>query len=165
MNLVRVTLMAATLALAGCATLETSFIRGGGRGLPEVRMETYNDTVVPPGRGTTALAIRAFVPAADGGWQEVPGTVCKVTGGEYYRITVATPVRLLLPDLGPDAPILVADCRSGALAGRAGVAPGYAWPEEGRPNPLERMIWGQGWWWGYRKTGPMGYGDLAVPLR
>lgn len=157
--------LAAVLALTGCAAVDSAMTRGGGAGLGAVRVDTVTGDVVPPGRGTTALALRAFVPDAEGGWQEVDGAVCHVTGGSFYRAVVATPVRLLVPDLGPDAPAIAAECRSGSLTGRAAVAPGFYWPAEGRPNSMVRIAWGQGWWWGYRKTGPMRYGDLAISLK
>ncbi len=149
------------LLLAGCAAA-----RGGGGGLPEVAMRPSSEVVVPPGRGQSnlALAVRSFVPAGEG-WNEVTGARCQVTGGAYFRADVVTPARLTLPDLGPDAPPLQADCTSGALHGAAAVAPAFSWPEEGRPWGGERIWWGQGWWWGFQKTGPMRYPDLAVALR
>jgi len=155
------------LALAGCsnAAYQLPTVAGGGKGLPEVTMRASRDVVVPPGRGQTkALALRTFVPAGEG-WSEVTGSRCHVRGGEYFGATVVTPVRLLLPDLGPDAPVLAADCESGTLRGTAAVAPGYPWPEAGRPSAPTRAWWGAGWWWGYEKTGYLGYGDLAVALR
>jgi hypothetical protein len=45
------------------------------------------------------------------------------------------------------------------------VLPSYGWPVEGRPDAVRRAAWGGGWWWGFQKTGPMAYPDLAVALR
>jgi hypothetical protein len=45
------------------------------------------------------------------------------------------------------------------------VAPGFSWPEEGRPSAPTRGWWGGGWWWGFEKTGFMAYPDIAVALR
>jgi hypothetical protein len=161
---------AALVALAGCADYDDR-VRGGGRTgignapLPEVAMAGRPDQVVPPGRWRTGLALRSFVPgAAPGTWDEVVGAQCQVTGGDYFRASAVTPVRLVLPDLGPDAPPLTAICTSGTLSGRETVLPAYGWPDEGRPPAYERAAWGAGWWWGFQKTGPLRYPDLAVPL-
>jgi hypothetical protein len=138
---------------------------GGGRGLPEVAMRSSGDVVVPPGRGQPpALAVRAFVPSPDG-WQEVQGARCRVTGGEYFSAEIVTPVRIIVPDLGPDAPPIRADCAGDGVTGAALVAPIYGWPAEGRPSAPQRIWWGGGWWWGFQKTGPMRYPDLAVGMR
>jgi hypothetical protein len=156
------------LALAACSNgaYQMPAVQGGGSGLPEVSMRASREVVVPPGRGQVkALAVRTFVPAADGGWSEVTGARCHVRGGDFFEATVVTPVRLRLPDLGPDAPVLAADCESGALRGTAAVAPGFSWPEEGRPSAPTRVWWGGGWWWGFEKTGFMAYPDIAVALR
>lgn len=153
----------ALVMLAGCSG--EGRVQGGGGGLPEVAMRNSRDVVVPPGRATTGLALRTFVPADADGWSEVTGARCTVTGGDYFSAVVVTPVRLRVQDLGPDAPPLRADCVSGALKGSAAVAPGFGWPAEGRPAAVHRIWWGAGWWWGFQKTGPMRYGDLAVALR
>lgn len=156
------------LALAGCAgqAYDWRAVEGGGGGLPVAAMRANSDVVVPPGRGPLeGLAVRAFVPAPGGGWTEVPGARCRVEGAPYFDATVVTPVRLTLPDLGPDAPVLRAECEQGTLRGAAQVAPAFSWPEEGRPSAPQRIWWGGGWWWGFQKTGPMRYPDLAVALR
>jgi hypothetical protein len=168
MGMMRWAGLAALAALAGCAGIDDR-VRGGGGGLPEVTMNPRTVFVVPPGRWRTGLALRTFVPGADGSWQEVVGARCRVVGGEYYRAEVVTPVRIVLPDLGPDAPPLTATCSTlaagGTISGTATVAPVYGWPEEGRPDAVRRAAWGGGWWWGYQKTGPMAYPDLAVAMR
>ena len=152
------------LALAACGD---TGIRGSGSGtdLPLVEMKPNAAQIVPPGRWKTDLAVRAFVPDAEGGWVEMPGSRCRVSGGDYFTADLVTPARLVLPDLGPDAPQLVANCTNGQLAGQAVVQPAYGWPEEGRPSGVRRAGWGGGWWWGYEKTGPLVYPDLAVALR
>jgi hypothetical protein len=156
------------LALAGCgggSDYQWGAPYGGGRGLPQVRMSASQGVVVPPGRdGEEALALRAFVPGPDG-WQEVDGARCRVTGGDYFRTQVVTPVRLVLPDLGPDAPVLSAECEAGNARGAAAVAPAYRWPADRHASPPERAWWGGGWWYGFQKSGPMRYPDLAVGMR
>jgi hypothetical protein len=166
----RLVFVAALALLAGCATYDDRLRGNSGRGLggddlPQVTMRASTDVVVPPGRWRTALALRAFVPVADNAWQEVTGARCRVTGGDFYRADVVTPVRLVLPDVGPDAPPLTASCRTETLSGTATVAPAFSWPVEGRPDAVRRVAWGGGWWWGYQKTGPMAYPDLAVAMR
>jgi len=156
------------LALAGCgggSDYQLGSPYGGGRGLPTVRMSASQALVVPPGRGAEqALALRAFVPGPDG-WEEVDGARCNVAGGDYFRGQVVTPVRLVLPDLGPDAPVLRADCEAGTARGSAAVAPAFPWPAETLASPPARAWWGGGWWYGFQKSGPVRYPDLAVGMR
>ena len=158
------------LALAGCGggAYDWRAAAGGGAGLPQVAMAPTGETVVPPGRGAKrALAVRTFVAAPggeNGGWTEVEGARCTVTAGDFLDTTVATPTRILLPDLGPDAPPLRAECETATSWGSDTVAPVFGWPVEGRPNSVARMWWGGGWWWGYQKTGPLHYPDLAIGL-
>ena len=153
------------LALAGCGGGVYQWgPAGGGRGLPEVAMASDPAWIVPPGRSRAALAVRTFVPA-EGGWAEVTGARCEVRGAPFFHAAVTTPARLILPDLGPDAPALVAVCGTGALEGRDAVPPVYAWPAEGRASAPARAWWGGGWWRGFETTGPMRYPDLAVALR
>lgn len=157
------------LVAAGCTgqVYDWPAVKGGGRDLPVAAMRSSGEVIVPPGRGPLmGLAVRAFVPGAEpGSWDEVPGATCRVEGAPYFGATVVTPVRLTLPDLGPDAPALQAECQQGTLRGQAAVAPDFSWPAEGRPYPGQRIWWGGGWWWGFQKTGPMRYPDLAVALR
>jgi hypothetical protein len=156
------------LMLAGCAgAYDWRRVEGGGAGLPVAAMRASSEVVTPPGRGPLeALAVRTFVPGGGpGGWDEVTGATCRVEGAPYFAATVVTPVRLTLPDLGPDAPVLQARCERGDLNGQASVAPAFSWPEERRPSAPTRIWWGGGWWWGFEKTGPMRYPDLAVALR
>jgi hypothetical protein len=161
--------MGLALGLAGCGgqAYDWREVEGGGSGLPAAAMRASSEVVVPPTRGPLeALAVRTFVPGdGPGGWDQVEGATCQVTGAPYFDATVVTPVRLTLPDLGPDAPALEATCTHGTLGGRAAVAPVFSWPAEGRPSAPARIWWGGGWWWGFQKTGPMRYPDLAIALR
>ena len=154
------------VALAGCGggAYDWRSVAGGGAGLPQVSMAPTGETVVPPGRGAQrALAVRSFVSTAEG-WSEVAGARCTVSGQPFFQATVVTPSRLTLPDLGPDAPNLRAECETATAWGADVVAPAFGWPAEGRPSPAERAWWGGGWWWGYQKTGPLRYPDIAVGL-
>jgi hypothetical protein len=158
---------ALTLTLAGCGggDYQLGSPHGGGGGLPEVRLAASTGEVVPPGRGAEmAVALRSFVPGSDG-WQEVTGARCVVTGGSFYRAVVVTPVRLILPDLGPDAPPLRADCETSTARGSAVVAPAFSWPADRHASGPRRAHWGGGWWYGFQRSGPMSYPDLAVGLR
>jgi hypothetical protein len=153
------------LVLAGCGgAYDWRSVAGGGAGLPQVAMATSGETVVPPGRGAwRGLAVRSFVQSPDG-WTEVAGARCVVTGGDFYRASLVTPARLVLPDLGPDAPSLRAECETPTGRGADVVAPVFGWPAEGRPQPATRIWGGGGWWWGFQKSGPLHYPDIAVAL-
>lgn len=156
----------AALALAGCGggAYDWRAVAGGGAGLPQVAMAPTGETVVPPGRGARAgLAVRTFVSTADG-WSEVAGATCTVTGAPFLSARLVTPARLVLPDLGPDAPTLKAECETPTAWGSDVVAPTFGWPADRPASPMARAWWGGGWWWGKQKTGPMGYPDLAVGL-
>lgn len=162
----RIGIVLVALALAGCGggAYDWRSVAGGGAGLPQVAMAPTGETVVPPGRGARrGLAVRTFVAVPDG-WSEVSGANCTVSGVPYFRANLVTPARLVLPDLGPDAPALRAECETPTAWGSDTVAPAFAWPVEGRPNPVTRAWWGGGWWWGYQKTGPLRYPDLAIGL-
>jgi len=150
------------LALGACTGGDRA--SGGGSGLQEVSMRSSDEVVVPPGRETLALAVRSFVSAGEA-WNEVTGARCHVTGGAFFSADVVTPARLTVQDLGPDAPPLTAECESGTLRGADQVLPAFGWPAETRPAAPQRIWRGRGWWWGYQKTGPMRYPDLAVALR
>jgi hypothetical protein len=158
--------LAMAAALGGCAYLSDP-VPGGGGGLPQVATRSSTAYVVPPGRGRLGLAVRTFVADADAprGWREITGARCRITGGDFYRAELVTPARLVVPDTGPDAPALVADCATGTLSGRAAAPPVYGWRNPGVPSPPNRILWGRGWWWGMQLTGPMHYPDLAVALR
>ncbi len=146
-------------ALAGCA--------GGNPlvddGLPEVQMRNTTGDVVAPARKYLAVPARSFQAGADGTWLEVTGAQCSVTSG-VYQATLTTPARLVLPDLGPDAQPITAACSTGTLSGRDQVAPEYPWPAEGEASAASRVSYGRGWWYGYEKSGPMKYPDIAVAL-
>jgi len=150
--------LAMVLAAAGCAVGPA----GGGRGLDEVTTMRATGDFVPPARRYLGFAVRSFEPDPEAEWREVTGATCLVSGGAY-RATLVTPARVIMPDLGPDAPPLTAECTLGARSGADAVAPIYPWPPDTRPDALQRIWWG-GWWRGYEKSGPMRYPDLAVGL-
>jgi hypothetical protein len=108
------------------------------------------------------LGVRTWVRAPDGTITETPGA-CRIEEGAFGA-EMATPGRLVIPDLGPDAPTIVATCTSGALAGSNAVEPAFGWAGNGGSAP-ERVAWGGGWWWGGVRTGPMRYPDLDVGLQ
>ena len=151
--------MAVLAVLAGC----TFGPSGGGRGLEEVTTTRATGEFVPPARRYLGLSVRSFEPDTEAEWREVAGATCAVSAGAY-RATLVTPARLILPDLGPDAPPIEAECRLGSRSGRDIVGPVYRWPAETKPDPLQR-IWYGGWWRGYEESGPMRYPDLAVGLQ
>lgn len=161
----RWTVMLLGIGLAGCGggSGYGTGPAGGGYGLPEVVLQPTGETIVPPGRGNTkALAVRTFVPEGEG-WSEVTGVPCSVTAAPYLAANLVTPARVVLPDLGPDAPNVQADCRNATLAGSAAVAPQFSWPADKMPSPPARIVWGD-WWYGGEKSGPLAYPDLAVAL-
>jgi hypothetical protein len=159
-------LTALALVLAGCGggAYDWRAVEGGGAGLPEVAMTPSEEIIVPPGRGAReGVALRTFVASGEG-WSEVTGATCDVTALPYFRTRVRTPVRIVVPDLGPDAPPLRADCETPSSWGSDTVAPVYAWPADRMAGPVARAWWGGGWWRGYQKSGPLRYPDLAVGL-
>jgi hypothetical protein len=154
------------LAVAGCGGGEYQMRKayGGGAGLPQVALQPAGVTIVPPTRGRTlAVAVRTFTPAGEG-WAELAGVRCRVAAGTFLVADVMTPTRVTLPDLGPDAPPLQAQCSTGSMEGVDTVAPVFGWRETG-PNAAEKVWWGGGWWYGGEKTGPVHYPDLAVAMR
>jgi hypothetical protein len=154
------TIVAALLALAGCASVAPS----RGTGLDEVVMKNVAGTFAPPARDYQRIVARSFQPDEEGGWVEVRGATCRVGGGPYQAAFTA-PAVVVMPDLGPDAPALTADCALGTLNGRDVVAPSYPWPEEARPDMARRIAYGGGWWFGFEKSGPLTYRDIAVGMR
>jgi hypothetical protein len=155
------------LALAGCAGGDVMGfgpgVTGGGGGLPAVRAEAAPDLMTPPGRRDLGLAIRTLVVQPDGTQAEVAGATCLVTAGPFSaRLT--SPARLVIPDLGPDAPDVRADCASGALVGAAMTPPAFLWAQSGGDG-LQRASWGLGWTYGGYKVGPVRYPNLTVLLR
>jgi hypothetical protein len=157
---------AAAFALAGCAEGEFlgfgPAVVGGGGGLPATRAEARPDLMTPPGRRELGLAVRSFTAAADGETTEIVGATCRITAGAYDAALV-TPGRLIIPDLGPDAPAVRADCEMGDLRGAGAVAPVFSWVGGGG-NPPQRVAWGLGWTYGYEAMGPTGYPNLGVVL-
>jgi hypothetical protein len=162
----RVAILAAALVLGGCAGGEVAGfgpkVRGGGWGLPATRAAAPPDAITPPGRRELGLAVRTFAFETDGSRVEIGGASCRIEAGAL-RATMATPGRLVIPDLGPDAPVVRAECTAGTLAGAAAVAPDFAWIPGGG-NPPQRVVWGMGWSFGFEKVGPVRYPDLGVAL-
>lgn len=160
------TMAAAALALAGCAEGELvgygPAVVGGGRGLPVTRAEARPDLMTPPGRRDLALAVRSFAAGPDGAQDEIAGATCRISAGAFSAALV-TPGRLIIPDLGPDAPAIRADCDLGDLRGAGAVAPVFSW-SRGGGNPPQRVAWGLGWTYGYEAMGPTGYPNLGVVL-
>lgn len=160
----KMTLAALMLALAGCGFGPGGATTGGGRGLPEVRATATDVKRLPPGRGPTGVAVRTFAPGPDGTLVEVAGARCVFTA-DVYRAEIVTPARVILPDLGADAPDVRADCQLGdGLAGAVVAEPQFRWSAAGG-NQAERVFWRGGQWWGGPGSGPMQYPDLIVPLR
>lgn len=157
---------AAALALAGCAGGDIAgfgpAVVGGGRGLPATRAEARPDLMTPPGRRELALAVRSFTAGPDGTQAEIAGASCRITAGAFEAALV-TPGRLIIPDLGPDAPPVRADCVAGELRGAGAVAPAFSW-SGGGGNPPQRVAWGLGWTYGYEAMGPVRYPNLGVVL-
>jgi hypothetical protein len=152
------------VALAGCGFGPGGATTGGGRGLPEVRAMATDVKWLPPGREPTGFAVRSFAPGPDGDLVEVAGANCVVTA-DVYRAEIVTPTRVILPDLGADAPAVRTDCRLGdGLAGAVVGEPQFRWDRTGG-NPAERLVWRGGQWWGGPQSGPMRYPDMLVPLR
>jgi hypothetical protein len=149
----------ALLVLAGCSGM----MPRTGPGTNEVVMKNAAGAFAPPARGYDRIPMRSFRPDAAGGWIDSPGATCLLRAGAY-RARLVTPAVLLMPDLGPDAPVITADCAQGTLRGRDVVAPAYVWPEEGRPSVPSRIAYG-GWWFGFQESGPMTYRDIAVGMR
>lgn len=154
--------LALILPLAACA----GGVSGGGSGLPETQMTQATGDIVPPARGYLGVPVRSFVsdPEAASGWLEVSGARCAMSAGAY-RASLVTPGRLVLPDLGPDAPDIRADCALGEASGSVLARADYSWPTGERPSAPTRTWYGAGWWFGYEKTGPVGYPDISVGLR
>jgi hypothetical protein len=162
----RVWLLGAALLVAGCAGggvigYERTVV-GGGAGLPETVARARQDAVTPPGRRWLGLAVRSFERDAAGAIVEIPAR-CSIEAGTLTA-EIATPGRLVIPDLGPDAPVITATCGNGLLAGRNSVEPDFGWDESGG-NSAQRVVWGGGWWQGGVRTGPLRYPDLDVGLR
>lgn len=157
---------AAGLVLAGCAGGEFfgygPAVTGGGN-LPTTRAVARPDAIVPPGRRDLGVAVRSFVAGPDGAAVETLGATCRIVAGDF-EAALLTPGRLAIPDLGPDAPAIEAECVAAGRTGTAAVAPVYGWAASGG-NASQRVVWGLGWWYGGVKSGPMRYPPLLVTLR
>jgi hypothetical protein len=149
-----------TLVAAGC----TGGLSGGGNGLDRVVMKTTNADIVPPARGYLGLAVRSFAGGGDGEWQEVAGARCVASAGAFGAV-LTTPSQLVVPDLGPDAVPVTVECTKGASSGRGVSMPDFSWKGSDKPSPPARIAYGGGWWYGYRKSGPLAFPDIDVGLR
>lgn len=149
-----------TLVVAGC----TGGLPGGGSGLDRTVMKVTNGDIVPPARGYAGLAVRSFTVGGNGEWQEVAGARCVASAGAFGAV-LTTPSQLVVPDLGPDALPVTVGCSRGASSGRGFSMPDYSWQGSDKPSPPARIAYGGGWWYGYRKSGPLAYPDIDVGLR
>jgi hypothetical protein len=166
-TLARLAVLGAALVTAACAGGRPAGYypptQGGGRGLPETRAVARADFIVPPGRRDIGMAVRAYaLDPRTNAVVELDGAVCAVEAGPF-RATLATPGRLIMQDLGPDAPPVTATCSGGGLRGSGGVQPDWTWAEGGG-NTAQRFSWGGGWWYGGWRSGPVRYPDLAVTM-
>jgi hypothetical protein len=151
---------ALVLVLAGCS----SGLTGSERGAQEAVMKNVSGDFVPPARDYENVVARSFTVGAGGEWAETPGAACTAEAGRF-RTQFATPAVVVMPDLGPDAPAITATCTLGQLSGQDIVPPDFNWREEGRPPPAKRVSYGRGWWFGFKKSGPLVYRDIAVGMR
>jgi hypothetical protein len=146
--------------LAGCS----SGLTGPERGAPEAVMKNVSGDFVPPARDYENVMARSFTAGADGAWVETPGAACTAEAGRF-RAQFTTPAVVVMPDLGPDAPVITTSCTLGQFNGQDVVPPDFNWREEGRPPPAKRISYGRGWWFGFKKSGPLVYRDIAVGMR
>jgi hypothetical protein len=89
-----------------------------------ITVEARPGATPPLARGGTQLVVRT-VSAADPR-QEVRGAACRAEA-PWFTADFVTPTRLLLPDYGASAPVVVVDCRAGELSGRGQAQPQAAW--------------------------------------
>lgn len=75
--------------------------------------------MLPPARAETALDLRSFVVEA-GRRREVTGATCALESA-YFTGSFRTPARLVVPDLGPQSPVLSFACAAGPLRGTEAV--------------------------------------------
>lgn len=163
----RLLMIGLVLVLGGCAEGGlmgySREVTGGGRGLPATRMAQNDTLIVPAGRGDVGFAVRSFTAGPDGDLGEVAGVTCEFAGGGLAA-RVVTPARLVLPDLGFDAPTLSATCASATSRGAAVVPPVFAWANGGG-NPVQRAVWGGGGAPGGAEAGPLRYPNVDVVLQ
>lgn len=162
------------LVLAGCA--------GATNGLPfqetAVRPAVRADAALPPARSETELTVRAFV--TEGGAAREVAADCTLTSS-YVGGSFRAPARLLVPDLGPQTPVLTVACaqgtQEGAVSARAtlrrtsgfggvpavglSVGTGY---RHGAGVNLGGW-WGGGWGWGRSGALLAVYPDVRVMMQ
>jgi hypothetical protein len=109
----------AGLVLAGCAVNSVA-----PPGVTTVAAVARSGVAAPLAQGETQLVVRT-VPAGDAR-QELRGVACRAETA-WFTADFATPARLLMPDYGAQAPVVVVNCRSGELAGQGAASPQAAW--------------------------------------
>jgi hypothetical protein len=163
-DMARLVSLVLLIGLAGCATgvpVEQSVVVPGGR----------FDSV----RGEANLVVRTFLPDEGDQRREVLGAICDVTTS-LYSTRLTTPSRLVLPNFGPQSPVLGITCRAEDLTGsvqqpivtRWRYPPGY--PARYPLGPYyfgyPGMAWGWGWDPGWGAAYPVSdYPDVRVVLR
>ncbi|MEM8572535.1 MAG: hypothetical protein AAGG56_16735 [Pseudomonadota bacterium] len=69
-------------------------------------------------QGEARLNVRTFLPSEDGERREVLGASCRLETS-LYSLDFQTPVRLKLPNFGPQSPELSITCNANELSGTA----------------------------------------------
>ncbi len=100
--------------------------------------------------------VRAFVVDAAGRRREVIAAQCDVSS-ELYSARLATPARLVVPNLGSRSPPLAFECRASGLRGEAESAVATHW----RAHPFGYGAYG----WEGPSHPVSDYPDVAVDLR
>jgi hypothetical protein len=149
----------AALLLAGCAA-----------GVPVERQVVVSGARFQDIQGEAAFFVRTFLPDEGSERREVVGATCTVTSS-IYSTEIVTPVRLVVPNFGPQSPELSFACRAGALrgAGRARIVTRWSGPPPywGPPGPWGYPGWGGWGGWGWYGPGwPISdYPDVRVIMR
>jgi hypothetical protein len=149
----------AALLLAGCAA-----------GVPVERQVVVSGARFQDIQGEAAFFVRTFLPDQGGERREVVGATCAVTSS-IYQTEIVTPVRLVVPNFGPQSPELSFACRAGELRGRGHARIVTRWsgpPPYWGPGPYYPG-WGWGGWGGWGWYGPgwpvSDYPDVRVIMR
>ena len=109
----------ASLVLAGCAVNSVA-----PPDATTVSVVARSGVTAPLAQGETQLVVRT-VPGGDAR-QELRGVACRAETA-WFAADFATPARLLMPDYGASAPVVVVNCRSGGLSGQGTASPQAAW--------------------------------------
>jgi hypothetical protein len=160
-----VRLLLAALCLAGCA-----------RGVPVENEASVSGARFEAVQGEARLVVRTFLPVEGNSRREVLGARCDLRTS-LYSLSFTTPVRLKLPNFGPQSPELDIACSAREWTGRARVAirtdwdyppGGYGYAGYGYHGPLGYSggPYG-GWGWpGPRPAVPRSYyPDVNLMLR